>query len=95
MNFYRDKVTIRGTATRANVYVASTDRVLSGGNALNKTVITVTIPPSKGKALLEQGQISRIIWQGSEYNVEGLMVPIMALGRVDHYRITAANVVGA
>lgn len=92
MNFYRDKVTIRGSTVRANVYVASTDRVLSGQHALNKTVITVTIPPSKGKAL--EGYLDKITWSGRDYNVEGLVVPIMALGRVDHYRIVAANVTG-
>lgn len=93
MNFYRDKITIRGSTVRANVYVASTDRLLSGQHALNKTVITVTIPPSRGRAL--EGYLDRLTWQGREYNVEGLVVPIMALGRVDHYRIVASSVSGA
>lgn len=93
MNFYRDKITVKGRTIRANVYVASTDRILSGQHSLNKTVITATVPPSRGKDL--EGYLERITWQGRDYLVEGLVVPIMALGRVDHYRITASNVVGA
>lgn len=96
MNYYRDKVTIDGKTIRANVYVASTDTVLggaAGASTLNVTVITVTVAPSRGREL--SPNLERLTWQGGLYIVQGRVVPIMALGRVDHYRIVAQNIGGA
>ena len=94
MNFYRDKVTINGETVRANVYVASTDTKLSGSgtNFLNMTLITVTIPPSRGKKL--PVDLGRLEWRGLHFFVQGQVVPIMALGRVDHFQITATTAGG-
>ena len=94
MNFYRDKVTINDETVRANVYVASTDTKLSGSgtNFLNMTLITVTIPPSRGKKL--PVDLARLEWRGLHFFVQGQVVPIMALGRVDHFQITATTAGG-
>lgn len=96
MNFYRDKITIKDKTIRANVYVASTDTMLGGAassSMLNVTVITVTVPPSQGRNI--DRNLDRLQWAGGTYIVQGAVVPIMALGRVDHYRIVAQSVSGA
>lgn len=96
MNFYRDKITAANRTIRANVYVASTDTVLGGAastHLLNVTVITVTVPPSQGRNL--SPSLRQIEWAGATYIVQGNVVPIMALGRVDHYRIVAQSIGGA
>lgn len=96
MNFYRDKITANGKTIRANVYVATTDTILGGAassHLLNVTVITVTVPPSQGRDL--RSNLERIEWAGATYIVQGNVVPIMALGRVDHYRIVAQSIGGA
>lgn len=96
MNFYRDKITAGTRTIRANVYVATTDTILGGSastQVLNVTVITVTVPPSQGRDL--SPSLDRIEWAGATYIVQGNIVPIMALGRVDHYRIVAQSVGGA
>src|SRR5690625_6128368 len=95
MNFYRDKVTINGETIRANVYVASTDTKLSGSGTdfLNMTVITVTIPPSRGKKL--PVDLGRLQWRGLHLFVQGQVVPLMALGRGHHFQITATTPGGA
>src|SRR5690625_5382127 len=95
MNFYRDKVTINDETVRANVYVASTDTKLSGSGTdfLNMTLITVTIPPSRGKKL--PVDLGRLQWRGLHFFVQGQVVPIMALGRGDHFQITATTAGGA
>ena len=96
MNFYRDKITVNGETIRANVYVASTNTKLGGGagtSLLSNTVITVTVPPSKGRSI---SPIQRDIeWKGANFIVQGRVVLIMALGRVDHYHITAMTTGGA
>src|SRR5690625_6238320 len=94
MNFYRDKITVNGETIRANVYVASTDTKLSGSGTdfLNMTVITVTIPPSRGKKL--PVDLGRLQWRGLHFFVQGQVVPIMALGRGDHFQITATTAGG-
>src|SRR5690625_5643110 len=91
MNFYRDKITVNGETIRANVYVASTDTKLSGSGTdfLNMTVITVTIPPSRGKKL--PVDLGRLQWRGLHFFGQGQIVPIMALSRVDHFQITATT----
>lgn len=96
MNFYRDKITADSRTIRANVYVATTDTILGGAASTqlrNVTVITVTVPPSQGRDL--SPSLDRIKWAGATYIVQGNIVPIMALGRVDHYRIMAQSVGGA
>src|SRR5690625_7184874 len=82
-------------SVRANVYVASTDTKLSGSGTdfLNMTLITVTIPPSRGKKL--PVDLGRLQWRGLHFFVQGQVVPIMALGRVDHFQITATTAGGA
>src|SRR5690625_6466313 len=95
MNFYRDKVTIHGETVRANVYVASTDTKLSGSGTdfLNITLITVTIPPSRGKKL--PVDLGRLQWRGLHFFVQGPVVPLTALRRVDHFQVTATTAGGA
>src|SRR5690625_7685920 len=95
MNFYRDKITVNGETIRANVYVASTDTKLSGSGTdfLNMTVITVTIPPSRGKKL--QVDLGRLQWRGQHYFLQGTIISIHALGWVAHFQITPTNKRGA
>src|SRR5699024_12620838 len=94
MNFYRDKITVNGETIRANVYVASTDTKLggSGTDFLNMTVITVTIPPSRGKKL--PVDLGRLQWRGLKIFVQSKIIPNMALGRVNHCQITATKAGG-
>lgn len=87
---YRDKITFENNATlRANVYVLNTEVRASTGGAIERVIITVTIPPSERQNVPVEGH--SFDWQGATFYRRGIIVPIMALGRVDHYEITAVS----
>lgn len=96
MMIYRDKVTVSGTEIRANVYVLSTGTKLrngadSGINWAASTVATVSLSPAERAKLSDRPTIW--LWKGGEYYLQGNIIPIVALGRVDHYEATVMHTI--
>lgn len=92
---YRDSITADGETVRANIYVLSTNAKAAGGigaGVLAQTVLTVSMPPGERAKLASLPQ--RWIWRGGTYFIQGVIVPIVALGRVDHYEVTVMQSTG-
>lgn len=88
---YRDKVAIAEQALRANVYSLSAASAWANGGPMDEHVIIVSLPAKRGSI----AQIANYVdWMGTRYNVQGQARPIMALGRLDHWEITAKHVTG-
>lgn len=85
---YRDKITIADNTYRANVWVLSTSTKVADSSLLNTTIVTVAVPVKYGEAL---STVSRFTWRGREYVVRGEAVPIIALGRLDHWEMTGTR----
>lgn len=84
---YRDRVSISGgEPIRANVYVVSAASIVSNGGLYDKRTIIVSISPRQVIAIEPANSLT---WRGEEYLVQDSAVPIMALGRLDHWEITA------
>lgn len=88
---YRDKVTIAGETLRANVYSISAASAYVNHGILDEHVIIVSLP-AKRKSVAQIA--TRLDWMGGTYFVEGQARPIMALGRLDHWEITAKRTTG-
>lgn len=85
---FRDRITIDGDRQRANVKVSTPgSRVMTPADP-ELEFITVTLP---GRSSRDYGNVTRFMWRGSNYTVTTKAVPIVALGRVDHYELTAVR----
>lgn len=89
MNMYRDRVTVNDRVIRANVYVMSTQQRMTHNEGLREAILIVTIPPSQRRYVPDD--LTEFYWHGRQFYVEGLVIPIMALGRVDHYEFTGVG----
>lgn len=90
---YRDKVQLDGGAPiRANVRVASNVTKYEQTGAMDKIGILVSLPPKKARPI---SSVAEITWMNRVYKTQGEPVPIMALGRLDHWEISAMHVAGA
>lgn len=90
MNMYRDSIELEdGRKVKAKVYVMSTQLRITRTEGLREAIIVVTIPPSQRRYV--PSNLTSFHWQGNYFYIEGLVVPIMALGRVDHYELTGVG----
>lgn len=85
---YRDKIVVGDKTYRANVWVLSTSAKVADASLMNTTIVTVALPVKYGEAL---STITLFKWRGREYSVRGDAVPIVALGRLDHWEMTGTK----
>lgn len=90
MNLYREKIVIPGGhVIRAKVYVMDVATKATTGGPLSTVIITVTVPPSQRARIPDS--VPSLQWRGATFYRRGIIVPIVALGKVDHYEITAVS----
>lgn len=90
---YRDKVQLDGgDLIRANVRVASNITRFEQTGAMDKIGIQVSFPPSSTRPITS---VAAVTWLGRTYATQGQPIPIMALGRLDHWEISAVSNTGA
>ena len=86
---YRDRVALDGQPHRANVWVLSATSLMAGQtDRIDRNVMTVSIPATPPPP----DNPAKLAWRGREYNVQGRPMPIMALGRLDHWEVNAVGV---
>ena len=85
---YRDRVELDGQRHRANVWVLSASTLMSGREWIDRNAISVSVPATPEPP----ADPKHVIWRGTQYHVQGRPMPIMALGRLDHWEINAASV---
>lgn len=88
MVMYRDKVKldISDRPLRANVWVVSQQQMFDRWGEYNKRVIIVSAPASFLKYM--KGART-VIWRKDEYTIVDEPIGITALGRLDHWEMTA------
>lgn len=90
MNLYREKIILSGGVTvSAKVYVMDAKTVATRGGPMSEVIVTVTIPPSQRRKILTTTR--EFTWRQATFYIRGMVVPIVALGRVDHYEITGVS----
>ena len=89
MNLYRDKIYINGVEIPAKVYVHSMETKAGQGGGISEVSLTITIAPSQYRRLPQP--FNELLWRDARFDRRGIVIPIIALGRVDHYEITAVS----
>lgn len=92
VNIYRERVTLDGgTPQRASVFFVSQYAQTMGGGSAQEQTISATFPPRAGVALAAAGAVG---WDGKSYLIQGVPEGVRALGRIDHWKITAIRNTG-